>query len=293
MKSQVHVSFNVGKARAELARRILDSIGYTSARDRESVPWGMSFAVFDESDPDLTRLRELLRSHNVEWSERKEYLYTDSELRQAPLLWMYMPTAPKDLGVPFSRDQYDFADACPNCGTGARRIKPLIARASAFPKRAKICESAHGDVLIAASAADALRRESVTGIDLLEVHASKGDQVLPWYRLTATHELPRMSPNTRGIIMSEFKRRCPICQQDEFYHSAHDPIEIAYSSGSVDVGQLPDVVHTWERFGKSGIEEPFKFSRFAPPLLLVKPRVFDLFRAEKIKRAAFLPVRLE
>jgi hypothetical protein len=59
----------------------------------------------------------------------------------------------------------------------------------------------------------------------------------------------------------------------------------------VDPEALPDVVETWERFGRSDIDQDFRCSHLGEPLILVSPKVLDVFRRLKIKGARFQPVR--
>jgi hypothetical protein len=43
----------------------------------------------------------------------------------------------------------------------------------------------------------------------------------------------------------------------------------------LDVAGVPDVSHTYERFGRSGLVEPFAKSHFAQPLPIVRRHVYE------------------
>jgi len=69
---------------------------------------------------------------------------------------------------------------------------------------------------------------------------------------------------------------------------------MVYSRKVVDVAALPDVVHTWECFGASVSHDDPEYDTScgpAQPLILVKVKVFDVFRRLKVKYAEFSPVR--
>lgn len=68
-----------------------------------------------------------------------------------------------------------------------------------------------------------------------------------------------------------------------------EPTEIAYNPEELPP-ELPDFVMSWECFGNSCLRTPFEESRFAQPLILVKPRVYQILRGLKIQNAKFTPV---
>ena len=252
---------------------------------------GNYYGYLYETDPRLPRLREALEAAAIRWSERREHIYTTSELRSGPLLWLIVRRAPRDTGGPVDRSQYDFSNACPDCGTSAVQIAPLLVKRSGLSKRAPICETTDGEILAGPKLMQRLRTEHVSGIDLRRVLSRKDQTPLDWWQIISNHELPPMDPATRGLVRGD-PAPCPRCNRDGHFHSAHEPVEIVYTS-RIDPASLPDVVHTWECFGKSRSAkpgEPFEYSHFAAPLLLVKPKVFDVFKEQKVRGVEFVPV---
>jgi hypothetical protein len=148
-------------------------------------------------------------------------------------------------------------------------------------------------MFVAAALAEALRSAEVTGLELRQVLSSREHQPLPWWQIIPEFTMPKMSPATKGVVQGD-PPACTLCRRDGHYNTMKEPEEIAYASREVDGGSLPDVVQSWERFGKSHIRsEDFKDSRLADPLILVRPKVFDIFRKLKVKHACFDPVRIE
>lgn len=140
---------------------------------------------------------------------------------------------------------------------------------------------------------EALNRPDVTGLELRQARSSRGHEPLPWWQMLAHQTLPRMSQRTKGIVFDRLTPCCPECQRDGRYHTGQEPEQIVYDDAAVDGAKLPDVVQTWECFAASYKPSPQNPSaRYAPPAILLKPRVFDIFRKLKVKHARFVPVRI-
>ena len=150
-----------------------------------------------------------------------------------------------------------------------------------------IFQTYHWETVVDAHLAEALRSEELTGLELRQVRASTDGRLLPWFQIITAHEMPPMAPETTGI---ERERQCPRCHRDGHFHSNRVPIEIRYHLDESTRETLPDVVHTYECFGNSVLKEPFAKSHLAQPLVLVKPRVMDSLRAQKVRRLRYDPV---
>jgi hypothetical protein len=219
---------------------------------------------------------------------REERLYTDRELAAFPLLLIQVPRAFCGDGGPRHGTQYDFSAGCRLCGAGARQTSPLYLRRGDPPKKRDIFVTYGGESLVSVRVAAALEAESVSGLELRQAVSHKDGEPLPWWQMIASHEMPPVSPFSSGFSR---ERRCIMCKRDGHYGSAREPTELAYDR-TVRLDELPDVVRTWECMAVSGLGEPLKNSRIAQPLLLVKPRVFRIFRQIGAKPMAFSPVRI-
>lgn len=292
MIRRVYISFNEGRKNYRKVRSLLDTIDCADGLAGEDhFLCGLYGRMFDERDPKLQVLRSLLSRERIEWSERIEDHYDDSELRSFPLLDLSVDRKEIDPYGPTRGTTYDLSTGCPQCGTGATQTSPFLAPPRSLPKTGLLCASS-SETFVATPLADALRAEDVSGIELRQVLSSTDRTPLPWFQIVSSFEMPKMAPSTKGIIRSSTLPPCPRCQRDGHYHTPEERLQIVYDSASLTVGELPDVVHTWECFGRSGIHaENFRYSRFAPPLILVNRKVFEIFRAMRVKHARFTPVR--
>lgn len=286
MKETILLRFNAGDlSHAELERifeRAESGERFPSDPPPSVVP--VYFIRFPATDPRLERLRDLLAGAGVDWDERLERTYTDRELRRSPLLVM-TPRVEKGFGGPTHGTEYDLSDACPRCGTGARQTSPLIVDGLEVSSRQSLIQTLDREFLLAPELADRLRERGISGASLLGVKSARHGFTLPWTQLLPTFEMPPMHPSSTGI---ERERPCPQCMRDGYFHDANHPLELAYTQSSL--GSLPDVVHTFERFGNSGLREPFCESHFASPLILISPDLYEIFRKASV-RASFEPVR--
>lgn len=294
MRERHFISFNIPREDAERIRGALAIVNCEQWMRPSPSERGLpSFEhIFDGKDPRLAAMLDLLRRENIcpfEWIER---VYTDADLRLAPLLRVLVRRKEIDAGGPSHGTTYDLSTGCPKCGTGAVQTSPFYAPASAFPKTGLICASST-EVFVAAAIADALRSSKVTGIELRQVLSSPKREPLPWWQVIPESTMPTMSPESKGIIHSEGLPPCSECQRDGHYSTVKEPEQIVYSGLKITADSLPDVVQTWERFGRSWIDcENFRDSRFAEPVILVKLKVLDIFRGLKVKHACFAPVRI-
>jgi hypothetical protein len=263
---------------------------------------------FDSTDPKLKALRTILKKEAIKWSERVEHVYSDTELRSFPLL--ALSVGGLAIGEGYSTSSYgttyDLSSACPRCGTGAVQTSPLMIPLKGLPKKNLACCGPDAQLLVAEPLVDALREARVTGLELRQARFYQNQELLPWWQMISHYELPKMSPQTRGVITDEVDHvfeegpvkvihampPCPVCRQDGRYGTPHEPMEIAYNRSDVDPTSLPDVVHTWERAGPSSMTKDDPARRyFAPDWMLVKPKIFDIFRELKVKKTCFDPVR--
>lgn len=295
MNKQYFLHFSVPLVDGERYRDFVESIGCLKSWREPFTDRGRPFLThtFAEGDPHLAALRELLTKEGIEWSEREEHLYTDPELRSFPLLEFSMELVPLD-PPGLHGTTFDLSEACPKCGTGAKQTSPLVLpRSSLHKRKGLVSYGTDSEILVATSLKKALQEAEVTGIELRQVVAKDSDETLPWWQVICEHTMPKASPQTIGWERSESLPPCPTCQQDGYYHT-QGPYMIFYRREDVDLARIPDVAQTWESFGKSGIDKQQpQFSRFGDRRMLIKPKVFDIFRRLKVKRTRFTPVSIE
>lgn len=289
MRTKVVVSFNTRDHPWREVRKIFSEAGCEQLLRAGPAVFNYYVATFWKEDQRLARLRELLSRANISWLERMEHVFTGSELESAPLLWLIVRTAPRGFGGPTYSTEYDLSDACPRCGSGARQVSPLRLRASEIPQRGQIFQTLSGELLVSPALGSTLEEAEISGLELRETQAAGSLTPLPWLQVFPQLELPRMAPVSKGILRDN---PCPECDRDGHFHSGFQPVEIFYDARTVEVEALPDIVHTYERFGNSVLRQPRSDSNFGPPLVLAKPKFFQVFRSNRVRGVQFLPVRL-
>lgn len=261
------------------------------------------FCTFDTADPKYHEFLAVLDRHGLKWSERIEHVYTDEELRSFPLLEIDVLGREPISGANCEYGtEYDTSHACRTCGTGASQTSPLMIPLKGLPKKGLVCETAKGHLLVATSVADALREAGTSGLELRQALFYRNGEPLPWWQILPAYTLPRMTRSKNLIRDTEPmsdptapKWGCSVCQRDMFAFKGPEPADWLYDRQVVDPAALPDVVQSWECFGRSFLHddpERHRVRGFAQPAILVKPRVVDLFRRLKVKHARFAPVRI-
>ncbi len=291
MKTRVLLSFNIEKPLWSVVRNLLKDAEprHIVITEPYTEPLFNSYCAvsLDETDPRLPRLRAILSEAGIDWLERRELLFTKAELEAAPLLWLTFGTKPGGSIGPKYRTEYDLSHACPRCGTGAIQVSPLRLNPAEIPRKGTIFQTFDNEKLVSAELAKAFSNAEVTGLELRTAQSFRNLTDLPWVQLLAEVEMPPMLPSSKGISRDA---QCLLCGRDGYFNSGYEPTVIQYGADQVILDNLPDAVHTYEHFGYSRLEVPFKNSYLAQPLLLVKPKVFRIFRQQKVRGAKFIPV---
>ncbi len=243
------------------------------------------------------RFQSALRSKGVTWSIiRIEHHYTDEELREFPLLMLGVTTDP--VGVdrsPRHGTLYDMTNACKRCGTGAVQVSPLMLPLKGLRKKGEIAMGPSFEEIVGAKLHQALLDAKVSGIELRQSRHYQNNEPLPWWQIISKFEMPKMSKQSRNLCRDTSPGwGCPVCERDMHAKSNNEPLDYVYDRDVIDPAAIPDVVHTWECFGRSVLnDDPVRqlVCGYAFPAILIKPRVFDILRRLKIKNVDFLPVR--
>jgi hypothetical protein len=197
--------------------------------------------------------------------------HTEQPDADSTLVWLQATGQPRGLGGPTYGTTFDLSKGCPRCGTGSTQLSPLFLLPSDAPQRANVWQTLDNEVLLAPDLKSALL--DATGVELRQAMSSVDSHPLPWFQLIPLHELPPMAPTTIGIYQPDRSRLvapCPRCHRDAYF--TRMVYAIRYE---LDVAGVPDVSHTYERFGRSGLVEPFAKSHFAQPLPIVRRHVYE------------------
>lgn len=305
MKRRHYVSFNIPWEEGERIRGLLARIEcaqwWQSAPNERGLP---SFEnIFDAEDSRLQAVLDLVHLEGLRPFERIEHVYTDAELLTYPLLNFGVNRKPIESGGVEYGTVYDLSKACPHCGTGAVQTSPLMLRRAELPKKGLLCETCIGQKLVSTKIADVLKSSGLSGLELRQACSYRDKEPLPWWQMIARYVMTRISSRSESLIRdteplfraTDPKWGCTVCERDMYATKGGLPLDIVYERNQVDPEQLPDVVQTWECFGRSVLrDDPERGLQmgFAQPLLLVKPKVFDLFRKRKVRGAGFSPVRI-
>jgi hypothetical protein len=299
MKVRVSISFNEGRKKIAYVRSLLAAINCEDGlAGEDSFLCGLYGHMFDADDPRLKSLRDTLRSEGFRWTENIVHEYTDTELRQFPLLWVSLDLDPVGLERSTGFEtQYDLSMACPRCGTGARQTSPLMLPLNQLPKKGDLILGPRFKFLAGPRLRQALIDADVTGLELRQALSHRNQEPLPWWQMYSEYEMPKMSKKIKNLGR-ETKPGwgCPVCERDMHVRTNREPLEFLYDRNSVDPQALPDIVHTWECWGRSILnDDPMRdlVRGFATPFTLVKPKVFEIFKNFKIKDMDFVPVRIE
>jgi hypothetical protein len=220
---------------------------------------------------------------------RKELIYSRPEIMAAPLLDLHLRTAERGDSRPCGGTKFDFTKACPGCGTGAVQASPAMLRRSElrYDRKCEIFQT-FTDFFVSPQLADGLKEARVNGLELRQAINIADGSPLPWYQLIASTTLPPLSALTSG---TKRQNPCGLCGMNGYYHSGHEPLVLAYERESVVPESLPDVVATFEWFGYWELRDPIETSVLGSPLLLLKPKVVEVFERFKVRRVRFSPVK--
>lgn len=246
-----------------------------------------------ESDPRLAALRKGLDEAGVQWSTRREAVYSREDLEQAPLLVLGMDMPGRGNTGPAHGTEYDVSTGCPHCGTGAKQVTALRIRSSVLPRKIRAFPTGMGDVLVRDDLARILQESMTSTAGLRQVEDQQTHIALPWYQLLPTFTLPPLGPSTTGIKRGA-PPPCTVCRRDGYFANVKEPFMPVYLRRDlpVRVDRLPDVCASWECFGKSSMGDTKNTGwHLARPMILISNRLLRVFLEHKVKGVGFTPVR--
>jgi len=297
MRKLHHVRFNMPREAGERVREALAVIHcdqwWRPPPNERGLP---SFlGSFESGDVRVSQLLSFIRSEGLRVTEAITYKYSDDELRKFPLLELSVDRDPIATDSDFGTT-YDMSNACSQCGTGAVQTSPLMLPLQGLPRKAKLTLGTRFEILVGPILHQALVASQVTGLELRQALFYRNREPLPWWQFISTYEMPRMSKASKNLTrIVRPGWGCTTCNRDMHVSTGIEPLDLVYDAAGVDIGLVPDVVHTWECWGRSVLkDDPVRqlVRGFATPWILVKPKVFDILRPFKLGDLDFSPVRL-
>lgn len=214
---------------------------------------------------------------------------TPRELSSARLLHMVVWIHHSHHGHPRPGVIYDESAICPGCGNGLRQISALVLTHKEIPTHG-VLGSIDDEVLVHDSLAEEMVGAGLTGVAFGDVVDVNGHRV-PWRQLLIEYSMPPMITATRGIVRgkSGTEAPCAQCGCDGWFDTTTEPFVPAYLGETVT--GMPDFARTAERFGTGHWTIPVHGKRsIASRRLIVRPAVYEFFRARKVRGVRFTPV---
>ncbi|MCD4823524.1 MAG: hypothetical protein K8S55_02875 [Phycisphaerae bacterium] len=227
---------------------------------------------------EVGRLQRELRATRGEpffygWGIR--YEYTKSELEAASLLRVRVASVFEPAGEECGTE-YDESAACPQCGSGANQVGPLILNAKRIPKSKDFAETIAGEIVVSRRVAELFRREGITGVELKPVQVNRaGKESEDWFQLTVrSTEVEIVPPTQVGLEPFdediEGQCRCPL--GDLLGLNLLSEVTISGASrGNADFVASRQFIGT-----RRGLLRPRR-------MVFISPKVWKLIESEKLK----------
>ena len=285
MKSFATVIFTLGPVPWKSLRSVFVRCDLAAYAKKGRDPVGVYILRLEEGSEQHTCLVGSLAELGLSWRTHRENVYSEAELRGAPLLRLVIARSPRGMGGPQHGTEYDLSSACPSCGTGARQVSPLVLSMSGVSRRAPIFETPRGEILVGEDVKRTIEAIDPSGLELREAIGLRGTG-LRYFQLLAAHEMPPMKPSTEGLLRDE---PCAGCSRNGYFGDLEHPMRIRYREEDLDATDS-DAHFTYEWFGYSKLRTPFAESLLAYPLLLISSRMYEVFADDRLRGVKFEPV---
>lgn len=222
------------------------------------------------------KLEKYLTDCEFEYSYAEYRTYSSKEIKNA----QYFDVNPKWIGESdgLTGDElYDasYAEACANCGFGKKQDSDMKININKLKKYDFM--SILPDYIVSQRTRDLIVENNLTGCCFRPIIDSKGKNEPLFYQLIIENVLPNLSSNIRVHI--DDRNNCKVCKSDGVYLRS----ELVYSISSLT--NAKDFNLSKEYFGSKA---------YKSQCLVVSRKVYDLFKANKIKgRPSYEPVRIE
>jgi len=285
MKTFVTVIFNLGPVPWKSLRSVFVRCDLATDAKKRRDPVGLYILKLEEGSDQHTCLINSLAELGLAWSTNRESVYSDAQLRGAPLIRLVVARASRGMGGPKHGTEYDLSCACQSCGTGARQVSPLVLSMSGVSRRAPIFETPRGEMLVGEDLKQKIDAIHPRGLELREA-IGLGGTGLGFFQLLPEHEMPPMAPSTEGLLRDE---PCAGCSRNGYFGALEHPMRIRYLEEDLDATDS-DAYFTYEWFGYSKLLTPLAESLLAHPLLLISPRMYEVFADDRLRGLKFEPV---
>jgi hypothetical protein len=199
-----------------------------------------------------------------------------------------------------TKSDYNLADACNACGTGAKLNGPLKV-SGILDTRKEIFQTLAGDFIISGGLYEKIR-ELYRDFELLNVVDTKSTP-LSHYHLTSNFLLPRFNETSTGF---EIDGQCPKCRRNGYFNSAVigdlernipttiKPLNLVYKKIDFENLKNPKISCTWESKGLSNkTTHGNHVTRYARPWIMISEQLKDIFDAENTNTINYEQIRVE
>lgn len=254
----------------------------------------------DDGDERIAKVCALLTQHGVDHTVRRDDIYTEEDLQNAPLLELSTGGDYDNVVVagPHDGTTYDMSNACKQCGTGARQTSGVILRSDDERRleKTRVAFSYNGDVYVHDVDGEKLVNAKFTGFNLWPIQSvqKNGTKVeLRREQVLVENVMPPMAPSA----ILDRREVCPVCKRGRFNYLTYVPTRFVYRAE--DLKNIQDFNLTWECFGSNArTPEEALSGNWPRPSVLVTPKVMNFFRGKTKKEkkyagVSFTPVWIE
>jgi hypothetical protein len=184
---------------------------------------------------------------------------------------------------------YDRSKACPECGTGIRGTGTLMLKPREIPKRGLVSGVAGGSYLFHIDLVEECRNLGMKGVEFVPTTDRAGEPTA-WHEVRIARTLPPMTVESTGLSRGSTSGEIPCsrCGRDGWFTQPEQPFTPAYQANSVRM--MPDFAESYERFGQGRLATRLSDCWLAEPRIIVRQKVFQVFRRLKIRGVRFTPV---
>ena len=201
--------------------------------------------------------------------------YSKAEL-EAALLFTVRPQSTFQPAGEEHGTKYDESIACPECGTGATQVGPLILDVKRIPKRKDISRTIAGEIVVSRQTAEFFKQQEISGVTFGPVWRNRrGDVSEDWFQLIVQDTNAEIvAPTQVGInpFNEDPEGTCSCSKGDLIGLNKLSELTVRVPN----LGET-DVISTHQYIGcRRGLLRPQRE-------ILISPRVRELIESEKLK----------
>jgi hypothetical protein len=209
-------------------------------------------------------------------SHRVTRSYSDDELDRSPWLTLHIDTTHLDDPEP----DYDTAQACPHCGSGAEPRPPLRFARNQMGRRLMDRTAYAGLLIVHRDLARRITDARLKGLSFEPARLGKDRDAFRWARVTSC--LPQASPSTPFLRTGLCKR----CRRGGYQLRPDQPLGLRYDDPR-ELEEAADFNVTWECVFKLGSQaQPLGGSR----VLVISQAARGVLAAAKVAKLGLSPL---